>query len=1476
MPTPTFDSQGIGDDFKALLGLSPVAPAKPIGGIERALAHVASSPFQALSSVGGAVSSLFGTPRHTPNPESLMPPAESFAGKGSDLLLGGLLPVGLEIAGSGGLVRSMMGAGTVAKHPIVSRMASDALGFGMLGAEESPEVGAEQAAEGLGYGALTAIPRLRRLLPAAALAAGSKAFFDYDGGTPIQEGSQFTRGDVNALAGFLTAFMPGMPKGAVSRLPLQKVPQAEIPPTGPEVPTPTNPIAGLLTMGDSRANRFAPITDFNAVQTQEQILQRVPFRKEVIAMPGPVVTNARINEIVELARTVPEWSLPSTPAEVAAVLSDPQQATVLNQQLEHALMLREQNQTLSKFMGAANPERTINPQKARIAELPEYQRSEGGFMTEEAALQIAKAGGRGLIGAAFGGGAASADDNLDTDPRTAALLGAAAFAFGPAVAKTVLQRLQSLKAVADPIPMNRQAGSILSGTGQSNLTASVKKNVDDAMMMSNNDPAKAAQFLERMATSARGQGNIDAAANFDAAITELKKNLKPLSEQVSLQQLQTGEAGYVMPEMSQAMARATVGGLLGAFGGGVTDDPDERNGMVIGGMIGAGAALFGPASARAAVKAISKVKTPSPPSGKASSMKDWANMLKTIGTTIEEKGGATITRGSTRVADRFARVLARNLELFLPEPVKSKLLESKGLASLFLDQIDSAIIKVALRYNPDDVVKGIANQYLDGQINSGQFLQQLQPHIATDSRIANYAKFMMAGRESVNGLQRMLVSGIGDPKMQKIVNDSIGKYLTRSYRLFADSKWKPEESSIRNLIAEIHAKEAFGKGTTIPDIEVALRQYIREVKVNKGLYETSNYSAGSHGTKITQAILQQRKDLSDAWRRFLGEITDPTERIYQTVFRLRPMAEASKYFESLINLEADGLPQAFRNYPEKEAFRSKLLQQLQNPILSDADKITINQKLTRLDAYQNVAEHPKFGAIQGHIVSLPVWDTLQTFDSSTNTFNHPLFRSLSNIHTAIKLGRTAFNPMTVVRNMVTSPMFMVIARTGTKDLSEAWHIIHNADHPLRSEALKQGIMNVDQVKTEFYKEFQNITGSRFNFGSVDMSNLGMGTFDLDIAEKAVRRGFRSVLDFYRLPDNVVRISAYLSAKRRIAEAMGRGMDDAEVIAKATEFTNRYTMNYDAVAPLIKNIRQMPFTNLFISYTAEMARISKNLIADVIQGSKGNLARHDRMYAAFPLATLAILPEMLQMQSESSLSPKDKADWEKAKRLMPDYARTRYRAGITRDPRTGQFRYVDFTPLIASDSFNQLIKAVASGDTEAAAAVNPLLSWENTPALNIVTEQIAGKDKRTFREFRGGADRVAAVAKEVLPPWMPGGAEWNRFRQAHSHTEQGELGVTNLKTGVRLTPSDFWTTYFGPLAGQIVPPGAKVGEVSLGVLQQRATQEIKNEVANETAYLNDVLKSDVNDTVKARAVERFKVSIATLQENFRAKLGVESK
>lgn len=927
-----------------------------------------------------------------------------------------------------------------------------------------------------------------------------------------------------------------------------------------------------------------------------------------------------------------------------------------------------------------------------------------------------------------------------------------------------------------------------------------------------------------------------------------------------------GEGGFAIPELSAAIARAAVGGIAGGSIGAMTDDIGDHSGFLYGAMIGAGAGMFGPAIARSLTKALGETK-----SIPAASTKDGlTGFFKNFTQKVEESAGAAFA-GSEKVTDRFIRFLDQGFGLTMPPQIKSILSQAKGAGSVLLDKMDSALLNISLRFSATDEVKQITNKYLNGQLAGGseEYLQSLQNEIANNPQVLNYARFAIAGRESITGLQRMLMEGIGDPKMRNIIKESLDKYITQSYRLFTDSRWKPNRQVVENLAKQIsELTKADGTplmGTTnIGDLITHLDQYVREIKQTKGLYVASSPT----GQAIEQGLLHKRIAMSDEWKSFLGEINDPQERIYQTVFRLRPIAEASRFFNKIADIKINDVPQVFDSYATRDTFVAKLQQEL----LDHPSDLEILKKITELKSYQVTKDLAKYGDLKSKLVSRHVWDTLETFDSISDFTSHPWLRSIANAHTAIKLTRTALSPITVMRNIFTSPFFLAIGRGNLQDVKTAYEIFHDSAHPLRQEIFERGIANVDKAKTEFFKEFEGITGSKsFNFGTIDSANLGLGKLDLDLAERTVRRGFRNVLDFYRAPDNITRVTTYLSARRRIAQEMGKAIDDPEVLERATNFTNRYTMNYDALPPAIKGLRQVPLVNLFLSYTAEMGRIGKNLVEDVIKGGNG-LDAHGRMYAMTMLGTLLAVPEMLQSASESTLSPSDKRDWDKAKRLMPDYARTRYRFGITRDKKSGQFTYYDFTPLMPHDSYQQMGKAIMAQDWKALAQVNPVLGLQNTPALNIAVTQIAGQDRASFRKFRdiglgGVGDRFASVAKEVLPPNTPGvGAEALRFQLAYTANDKGEYGLTNAKTGVRITPSDFWLPYYS---------GIKRSSLNLGVLETRFTNDAKQDVANEIAYANDILKmKDISQELRERTVAKTKLALEAIRERYAEQLGVK--
>lgn len=911
------------------------------------------------------------------------------------------------------------------------------------------------------------------------------------------------------------------------------------------------------------------------------------------------------------------------------------------------------------------------------------------------------------------------------------------------------------------------------------------------------------------------------------------------------------EIGSVIPELSSYMTRAAVGGLIGGTIGGHYDSNGDNGGFIAGAMLGAAVAAAGPEVGLAMMKKISDAKLPPPAKG----LNEMGVLKKTFEQKVEEKAGNVI-HGSTLTSDRLINWLDKSFNITMPESVSRTLRVAEGTATHMLDTMDAAMRKLSVFYKAPKELRDQANAYLDGAITQDQFLQPLQ-----NDADRLYANYVVAARQSIDGLQRMIESGIGSDTKSKLINESLGKYVTRSFKLFTRDNWTPEPSTVDALAAKLKTEKAWENASS-GEIKDYLYSYIREVNSQKGMYRGAA-TGNKVGESIDQRVLKPRENLNAEWRAFLGEITNPTERISQTLYRLRPMSAASKFMHDIAkNMTEDGMPHYFQDRGQLDAFKAKTLQSLQTAT-SDSAKSSLQGMLTKLDNFQPLESLPKYGELRGGLVSRNVWNTLSTFDSVTGIGSHPWMRSISGLNVAAKLSNTALNPISFVRNVFQIPMMMAIGRASMNDVFEGLKVLHDPEHPLHAELISQGIGSVDQLKQEIFRDFNTATEGKYNFSNMDWSNLSIGRMDADAVRKGFGKFSNKYLDIYRSPDNAVRIGTYLSAKRRIAEALGKDLNDPIVIQKATDFTNRYTMDYGAVAPIIKNVRQIPGVNLYISYISEMTRITKNIMEDLLMGKGDGLTAHGRLYAAMPVAFLGALPEIMNQQAEAGLSPKDRSDWEKAKSLMPDYARTRYRASITREA-DGNFKYVDFTPLIPTDFIHQSVKAAANGDWSALLATNPIAGLDNSPALNIVIEQATKQDLHTHRDFRGFQDRVASAAKEILPPWVSIGREGRRYEQSHTPTEFGDLGYTNLRTGQRLTPEDFWFPYKTAL---------RSGSYNLTALEQQYTSEVKRDIANNSAYLNDILKSDASDEIKNREKVKFAKIQGELLTAWQQKLGL---
>ena len=192
--------------------------------------------------------------------------------------------------------------------------------------------------------------------------------------------------------------------------------------------------------------------------------------------------------------------------------------------------------------------------------------------------------------------------------------------------------------------------------------------------------------------------------------------------------------------------------------------------------------------------------------------------------------------------------------------------------------------------------------------------------------------------------------------------------------------------------------------------------------------------------------------------------------------------------------------------------------------------------------------------------------------------------------------------------------------------------------------------------------------------------------------------------------------------------------------------------------------------------------------------------------------------------------------------------------------------MDITSMIPADNYTQMMKAALNGDTEAAASANPFVSLQDTPLLNIATEQISGQSLRTHDKI-SGAGRIREILQEVLPPIIPPGYEGQRLQRAFTENAQGTMGLTNLRTGVINRPSDIIASYL---------TGMRFGNVSLASLQKATVSEAQRAIADQQSLLRQTTNTNVNLAQVAAAREHYRQSVTQIMLQLHSRMGTPQR
>jgi hypothetical protein len=569
---------------------------------------------------------------------------------------------------------------------------------------------------------------------------------------------------------------------------------------------------------------------------------------------------------------------------------------------------------------------------------------------------------------------------------------------------------------------------------------------------------------------------------------------------------------------------------------------------------------------------------------------------------------------------------------------------------------------------------------------------------------------------------------------------------------------------------------------------------------------------------MSKSLFTPRKQLRPSVQQILGRIEDPVEREVLTVAKLAKSANTAKVVSELLK------PHAIDEHGWK----------LVQPKADWDAQITALKAAGRLEDAKflesNYEPIPKgihgLGALAdtkgGLMAQRQVMDALQVgAGHGVITGDDTIMAMLNRIP---KAAHTLYNPATHIHNVVQAPLMAMAA--GVNPLTFPGQVRRFFSDARRLEWAKQdGILDAHLGAGEFRRAADNFE---------KMMTPG--------PSRVVGKIHEAVKSLYGKPDQWARGAVY---NKFIDEGLGRGMAEAEARRFAVEMTNRYTQNYSGVAPAVGLLRNIPLVNPFISYSAEMLRIIKNLAEDVAFNKNGR-----RFQSAGALtAVLGVGAGLQALIQHFTTNDEDKEKLKQLIPILPTYMHGRTQAQVSRDPKTGTTGLLNLNPWMPAEDFIQTAKNIYNGDWDALAQTNPVAGLDRSPLLNVLMESKTGKDTATGQP----TTPLQSAQQNILPGWFPGipgvtkpNYQAAKIAKGFTRNQDGTRGITDA-SGRKETP----TTALLSLAG------VTVAQENPRRLMQRQIQDKKDAVNQIKTDARRILRSDINDEDRQAIIDQAK-------------------
>jgi hypothetical protein len=597
-----------------------------------------------------------------------------------------------------------------------------------------------------------------------------------------------------------------------------------------------------------------------------------------------------------------------------------------------------------------------------------------------------------------------------------------------------------------------------------------------------------------------------------------------------------------------------------------------------------------------------------------------ANRLADIATTIDQENVAgplgkgiqkafKIILPSEKLRNFVGDLAVRVRKAVLPsknigDRISTELREIKELtnrsdrvATIAESAVNRALRKSTL--TPKDRMEMEANidQFLNGKAALGDLPESLRNAVGKELEMY---------REELERLQETLIGYLGgelgeslDDDLRNRVITVISKsiqdknFVTRSFRFYADKTYNPSrELELKAITGETNriAKQIAARRKV--DVDDSIRQEA-EVQANKEMAQRKMYSAramqkdpglaqqrAADKQEIAfqaQGILEGRGNLSDELREYLGEITDPGEKIFQTINKTSRLVNALQTDDALNNI-----------------FKAPAVQKALGINSTDATEQILTQTAYGQELMRDV-KVPK--EVNDALRDIFYSDAGYLMNNSVGRF---VLDNLKSLNALSKISKTIYNPASYAPNfignfssVIASGVFPFGVREGVaeaRDIFRGMRFGFSEFDSLRNAALgkgKKGKERLDRLLT-----FEELGGGSANVLTSEIRKAGnrgvLGDLNQTIADP-----FSKV---YNIGDTTMRYMAWEGTQRQLKKAIPALAQEGnkEALERAAMRIVRNTFqDYERVPAFIKKLSEIGITSPFINFTAELMRNTYN-------------------------------------------------------------------------------------------------------------------------------------------------------------------------------------------------------------------------------------------------------------------------------------------